>query len=91
MLDASLSDATRYELKLHDLIVVSLDRERGPDSVSWSADEKLACTRPSVFGFDKDTITSRPRSPRRRALTIQSSATLIPRARRRRDGAGDRR
>lgn len=40
MLDTSLSDIGRYPLRLSELIVMSLDRERGPDTVSWGSDLK---------------------------------------------------
>lgn len=35
MLDTSLSDAERYPLKQHDLIVMSLNMNKGPLSVQW--------------------------------------------------------
>lgn len=38
MLDTSLSDAERYPLKLHDLIVMSTNVERAPRTVSWGLD-----------------------------------------------------
>lgn len=38
MLDTSLSDAERYPLKLHDLIVMSSNPERAPRTVSWGMD-----------------------------------------------------
>ena len=39
MLDTTLSDADRHPLKLRDLIVMSLDKERGPERVIWTADQ----------------------------------------------------
>jgi hypothetical protein len=35
MLDTSLSDAERYPLKLHDLIVFSVNPEKAPRTVQW--------------------------------------------------------
>lgn len=37
MLDTSLSDAERYPLKLRDLIVMDVGRERAPVSVEWAS------------------------------------------------------
>lgn len=37
MLDTSLSDAERYPLKLRDLIVMDVPRERAPVSVEWAS------------------------------------------------------
>lgn len=42
MLDTSLSDVNKYPLKLRDLIVMSLDQRRGPDSVSWGTGDHLS-------------------------------------------------
>ena len=38
MLDTSLSDAERYPLKLHDLVVMSTSSDRAPLTVSWGLD-----------------------------------------------------
>ncbi len=38
MLDTSLSDAERYPLKLHDLIVFSTNPEKAPRTVQWGPD-----------------------------------------------------
>lgn len=38
MLDTSLSDAERYPLKLHDLVVMSVNPFKAPMSVSWGHD-----------------------------------------------------
>jgi hypothetical protein len=38
MLDTSLSDAERYPLKLHDLIVFSLNAEKAPRTIQWGPD-----------------------------------------------------
>lgn len=38
MLDTSLSDAERYPLKLHDLIVFSLNPEKAPRTLQWGPD-----------------------------------------------------
>lgn len=40
MLDTSLSDALRYPLKLRDLIVMPLDKERAPVKIAWQSDPK---------------------------------------------------
>ena len=38
MLDTSLSDAERYPLRLHDLIVMSVNPEMAPRTVTWGLD-----------------------------------------------------
>lgn len=38
MLDTSLSDAERYPLKLHDLIVMAVNATRAPRTLSWGMD-----------------------------------------------------
>lgn len=38
MLDTTLSDADRYPLRLRDLIVAGVDKERGPVSLAWMPD-----------------------------------------------------
>ena len=38
MLDTSLSDAERYPLKLHDMIVFSLNAQKAPRLVQWGTD-----------------------------------------------------
>lgn len=40
MLDTSLADEDRYPLKLRDLVVVDLEPLRGPESASWTNDER---------------------------------------------------
>jgi hypothetical protein len=40
MLDTSISDNNRYPLKLSDLIVMSVDRDKFPEKVVWSADPR---------------------------------------------------
>jgi hypothetical protein len=54
MLDTSLSDADRYPLKLHDLIVVSADTRMGPDYLVWSNDNKNLLNALPVMGFEGD-------------------------------------
>lgn len=41
MLDTSLSDAERYPLKLHDLIIFSTNPEKAPRTVQWGNDSSL--------------------------------------------------
>lgn len=41
MLDTSLSDAEKYPLKVADLIVMDLDREKAPLELSWGSDKTL--------------------------------------------------
>lgn len=54
MLDTSLSDAEKYPLKLHDLIVMGLDFKNGPDMLSWGNDEKLVKKDLPLLGFEGD-------------------------------------
>lgn len=61
MLDTSLSDATKYPLKLADLMVMGLDLEKGPDSISWGKDERLVLNLPVIGGISSD-IVHRPAS-----------------------------
>lgn len=42
MLDTSLADVDKYPLKLGDVICMSLDLRRGPDSVSWGQGAHLS-------------------------------------------------
>lgn len=42
MLDTTLSDADKYPLRLRDMVVMSLDPRRGPDTLSWGNGEHLA-------------------------------------------------
>lgn len=43
MLDCTLSDADRYPLKLHDLVVMDVDKVRGPNWISWCNDPDKHC------------------------------------------------
>ena len=54
MLDTSLSDQDKYPLKVHDLMVLSLDHRRGPDSVVWSGDPQHRILDLPSMGFDGD-------------------------------------
>lgn len=54
MLDTRLSDAERYPLKLSDLIVMSLDSKRGPESVAYAKDNSTRLQDLQVAGFDGD-------------------------------------
>lgn len=61
MLDTSLSDAERYPLKLHDLIVFSTNPEKAPRTVQWGLDsdrKNLIKDMPNM-GFSGD-YTLRP-------------------------------
>jgi len=48
LLDISLSDEERFPLKLKDLCVFRLNREKGPDKVVWLANGDKALDLPSV-------------------------------------------
>jgi len=48
LLDISLSDEEKFPLKLKDLCVFRLNRERGPDKVVWMANGDKALDLPSV-------------------------------------------
>ena len=54
MLDTSLSDADRYPLKLHDLIVFPMDMVYAPDILAWGNEAKLILNELPVMGFDGD-------------------------------------
>jgi hypothetical protein len=41
MLDTSLADADKYPLRLSDLVVMDLDKQRGPVELAWGADPAL--------------------------------------------------
>lgn len=54
MLDSSLSDEDRYPLRLADLIVTGLDRERGPETIAYGRDERLMLKDIHILGFARD-------------------------------------
>jgi len=54
MLDTSLADADRYPLKLHDLLVLDLDRKLAPVDMAWSNDRSLIVEDVPSIGFDGD-------------------------------------
>lgn len=54
MLITELGDVNRYPLKLYDLIVMSLDRQRGPDSLAWSKDRDYIRADLPMLGRDGD-------------------------------------
>lgn len=56
MLDTSLSDVDKYPLRLRDLIVMSLDQKRGPDSVSWGSGDHLALKDVQAIGMMNDGV-----------------------------------
>lgn len=39
MLDSTLSDQERYPLKLADLLIMGLDKEKGPNTLVWASDK----------------------------------------------------
>jgi len=54
MLDTRLSDATRYPLKLSDLVICDVDRDMGPEKVVWgSGVDQVINDLPNV-GFSGD-------------------------------------
>jgi len=54
MLNTRLSDLEKYPLKITDLVVMSLNREKGPDKVVWSNDPALAWKDLSCVGLQGD-------------------------------------
>lgn len=54
MLDTSLADADRYPLKLSDMIVMDLDKERAPVQLAWANDPALVVQDIPLVGFDGD-------------------------------------
>lgn len=56
LLDTSLSDRDKYPLKYKDLMVTSLDPQRGPETLVWSEDPKQRITDIQRMGFDGDYI-----------------------------------
>lgn len=54
MLDTSLSDRDKYPLKLRDLMVMSLDDRKGPESLVWSQNLESRLTDLPSFGFEGD-------------------------------------
>jgi len=54
MLDFSLSDANKYPLKLKDLMVMTLDRKKGPEAVAWSNDPMHRLPELPAMGFQGD-------------------------------------
>lgn len=54
MLDTSLSDADLYPLKLHDLMVMSVDGSLGPSSVAWGASPEVEIRDLEQVGMNGD-------------------------------------
>lgn len=54
MLDTSLSDADLYPLKLHDLMVMSVDTNLGPSSVAWGASPEVVIHDLEQVGMNGD-------------------------------------
>jgi len=53
-LDTSLSDAERYPLKLHDMIVMDIDRKRAPSQMAWCNDKTNIIEELPNVGFNGD-------------------------------------
>lgn len=56
MLDTSLSDAERYPLKLHDLIVMDVDPRKAPLDLAWCNDPANVVNDVPTIGFDGDRL-----------------------------------
>lgn len=56
-LDTSLSDADKYPLKQEDLILMDIDRDKGPISMSYSSARETLVDVPNI-GFTGDTLHS---------------------------------
>lgn len=54
MLDTSLSDLNRFPLKLHNLIVMSLEPGKGPEEVVWGKSDETALNSLPTMGFPGD-------------------------------------
>lgn len=54
MLDTSMSDADKYPLKAKDLMVMSLDPRKGPETVTWTNDPKARLLELPAMGFEGD-------------------------------------
>ncbi|WP_097356525.1 hypothetical protein [Candidatus Enterovibrio escicola] len=54
MLDIALSDADKYLLKLSDLIVSNIAREKAPTSCDWCNDPARRITELQVLGLTSD-------------------------------------
>lgn len=56
MLDTTLSDAEKYPLKTHDLIVTDLDKLQAPTRLLWSSQSSQAISEFPNVGFTGDTL-----------------------------------
>jgi hypothetical protein len=54
MLDTSLADVDRYPLKLSDLIIHSVNPEKGPEKLLWARDPELAISDLPNVGMEGD-------------------------------------
>lgn len=54
MLNTALSDLEKYPLKLQDLIVMNLNRDRAPADLSWAASKELMCESLPTIGMVGD-------------------------------------
>lgn len=54
MLDTSIADVSRYPLKLHNLIVMSLPLDKAPDEVVWGRTEETALSHLPTMGMAGD-------------------------------------
>ncbi|MBK1871582.1 phage terminase large subunit [Taklimakanibacter albus] len=76
MLDTSLADGDRYPIKLRNLIVMSLDPKKGPESLAWSNDAYYAHKELPVLGMDGDGYYG-PVSEEKRTMSPYNSTIMI--------------
>jgi hypothetical protein len=76
MLDTTLNDAERFPLKTSDLIVTSLDTDRGPSSISWSGAREHEIRELPCVGFSGDRFFS-PRHVDRDWIAYEGSVMAI--------------
>ena len=50
MLDTTLSDENRYPLKLRDMVVMDVDKDRAPARITWATSEPLAVDNVGLTG-----------------------------------------
>ena len=63
MLDTSLADRDKYPLKVRDLMVMSLDPRRGPESVTWTNDDDCRIKDLPMLGFEGDFYYTPAKAP----------------------------
>ena len=81
MLDTSLSDAERYPLKAHDLIVMSINAFKAPQTVQWGHDSNGKNKRTDIpnHGFTGDYWLGRCSWTRSGASSMAPSFSWTPR------------